>query len=232
MRVEPYSVGSVLHVVKRGARGLNIVRDDADRWRFLKMLYLLNDSHFDKNWVYSKEAKKVFTRPVHWPRRQPIVCIHAFTLMPNHFHLLLGEVVEGGISLFMKRLGQSMTNYFNEKYHEKGSIFQGSYRSQTVDSDEYLRYVTVYILAKNTMELFPSGGLVQAQKDFDSAWEWGRSYKFSSLRDYATEEGNFTSPIVDPKLIQGIFSPKEFKQFSKDMLFSDKYEPERPVLEV
>lgn len=193
MRVEPYSVGSFLHVLKRGGRGSLIVRDEADRWRFLKMLFLLNDKHFSKNWIY-EDRSSVFNRPNSWPDRSPIVHVVAYTLMPNHLHLILEEIEEGGVTLFMKRLGQSMTNYSNEKYQERGSLFQGAYRSKTIADDSYLRYVSTYVMVKNTFELYPEGGLKAGTEDFDRVWDWAKEYNFSSLGDYAGVRAD--SPIL------------------------------------
>ncbi len=216
MRVEPYSIGSYLHIVKRGARGVEIVRDDSDRFRFLRILFLLNDKHFDKEWTRC-ELDGLFSRPLNLPPRVPIVNILAYTLMPNHIHLIIEEIEEGGTTIFMKRLGQSMTNHANEKYEEKGSLWQGSYRSRTVESDEYLRYLAAYVMVKNTFELYPEGGLEAARDNFEKVWEWSSKYNFSSLGDYAGYRKN--SPILDQNLFEGVFkTPKEFKHFSKDMI--------------
>src|SRR3989344_9240284 len=97
MRVEPRDVGSVVHVIKRGARGTDIVRDQSDRMRFRSSLLLLNDSFMDPNWSDALEPLGNSTRPNHWPEHDPLVHILAWTLMPNHFHLLLEEIKKGGI---------------------------------------------------------------------------------------------------------------------------------------
>src|ERR1035437_6659256 len=116
MRIEPYSVGSMVHVIKRGARGMNIVDDEDDKWRFTKTLFLLNDFYNDANWHRETAHLKFLERPEHWPKRKPLVRILAWTLLSNHFHLLLQETDEGGIARFMQKLGGSMTLCFNAKY--------------------------------------------------------------------------------------------------------------------
>ena len=229
MRVEPFTIGSYVHVVKRGARGMEIAREESDRRRFLKMLYLLNDKHFDKDWYFNKEAKGLYERPAHWPPREPVVEVSAFTLMPNHFHLILREIVDGGVSLFMKRLGQSLTKYYNEKYEEKGSIFQGSYRSKTIHDDTYLRYVAAYVLVKNVFELYPYGGLSSATKDFDSAWVWACAYNYSSLKSLFTK--NEGSPIVSNDILEELFDSESFYSFSKDMILGGRWAEEESTFE-
>ncbi|MDO8623885.1 MAG: transposase [bacterium] len=214
MRVEPRVVGSIAHIVKRGTRGMNIVRDERDRLRFSSSILLLNDSFADPNW---SDALREPGRPDHWPEQDPLVHILAWTLMPNHFHLLLEEIRKGGIAKFMQRLCGSMSAAFNAKYSETGSMFQGAYKSKTVADDTYLRYLTFYIQVKNVLELFP-GGLKQATRDFDQAWEWALSYPFSSLPAYA---GGVASPIVESKRLLELYPERmDFKKEAREMLIT------------
>ena len=126
MRIEPFVINSYVHVIKRGARGMPIVRDESDRWKFKRSLYYMNDEFLDGNWnrlkfIYSSQTtvdRTFVFRPDHWPERKKLVNIVSYALVSNHFHLLLKEIVENGVSTFMKKLGQSMTNGFNEKYKE------------------------------------------------------------------------------------------------------------------
>lgn len=221
MRVEPYAIGSYVHVIKRGARGMPIVGDEFDKQRFLRILFHMNDEFLEENWDRLSYASP-FTRLDSWPKRKPLVKILAYTLMPNHMHLLLREIREGGLSEFMRKVGQSMTNHHNEKYDESGSIFQGSYRSRTIESDTYLRYVASYIMVKNTFELYPHGGLRGAVKRFADAWRWAVEYPFSSLGEYA---GVRELPIIKKELLGDIF-PKSshFKDFSHDVIDGGKWD--------
>ncbi|MBI2610868.1 transposase [Candidatus Kaiserbacteria bacterium] len=218
MRVEPYSIDSIVHVVKRGARGLPITRDDADRRRFTRLLYYLNDEHQSEFWELDVKNVKNLEWPKQWPRRRPLVSILAWTLMPNHFHLILKEIQAGGISRFMQRICGSMSRHFNEKYDEKGSIFQGAYRSRTIDTDRYLRWAIAYVLVKNVFEMYPRG-YARAAGEFEKAWKWGtNSYRFSSLSDYVSGQ---PSPIIERELLKDFFiSPADFKACARDMVTS------------
>jgi len=193
MRVDPREVGSVVHVIQRGARGLDIVRDKHDQVRFKALLFYLNDSFSDTNWLKTTKTFTQLQRPEHWPDRDPLVRILAWTLLPNHFHLLLEEIRDNGISKFIQRLCGSMSMAFNAKYSEKGSLFQGSYQSRTVDNDDYLSYLTFYIQVKNVLDLYP-GGLTATIHNFDDAWLWASQYSFSSFASYAT---NTPSVLID-----------------------------------
>ncbi len=221
MRVEPHEVGSCLHVVQRGARGSNIVRDSRDRDWFRRALYYLNDTHADSNWRREVALLgKEFGRPRHWPEREPLVRILAWTLLTNHFHLVLQEVRPDGLAKFMQRLNGSATMCYNAKYGEKGSLFQGSYRGKRVTLDAHLQYLAFYVLVKNVLEMYP-GGLKAAQQEFGRAWQWAMQYPYSSLGPLCTGR---THPIVDdPENLfrQACQNPEAFKAEARALL--DEY---------
>lgn len=217
MRVEPFGVDSFVHVMKRGARGLPITRDDADRWRFVRLLYYGNDEYKDDAWERETAGLGLFARPDIWPERRPLVKILAWVLMPNHFHLLLKEISEGGISKFMQKICGSMSTHFNLKYEEKGSLFQGAYKGRTINNDSYLRQIGPYIMVKNVFELYP-GGYERAVREFDKAWQWASAYQFSSLMDYSM--GN-SSPIIDKDVLGHLFrSPREFRAHAREVILN------------
>lgn len=217
MRIEPYDIDSILHVTKRGARGMEIVRDTADRNRFAKLLFYLNDTFYDNNWQKAAARRDPFERPSEWPEREPLARILAWTLMPNHFHLLLQEIREGGISKLMQRVCGSMSAHSNAKYHEHGSIFQGAYRGRTVSEDTHLRYLAFYIQVKNVLELYP-GGLKRALEKFDDAWEWATHYKFSSLPTFLAHTD---SPITESEFLWALYSDtNSFKKEARELLIA------------
>lgn len=210
MRKEPFSEGDVVHVIKRGSRGLDIFIDDSDKWQFIKALYILNDEYKDNDWRKNTANLPMFNRPDGWPERKPLARILAWVILPNHIHLLVQEVKSGGISKFMQRLGGSMTLSFNSKHKSQGSIFQGAYKAKRVGDDEYFKYVMFYVLIKNVFEQYP-GGLRVALSEFKKAWDWAISNPFSSLRPCIIGSG---SPILeDPeRLIKGFVDSNNLSQ--------------------
>jgi len=217
MRKEEFTVGSYVHVVKRGTRGLPIVRDEIDRFRFLLMLTHFNDEFASLNWyrdLKDTDLHNSLIRPEHWPTQVRLVNIIAFCLVENHFHLILQELTEGGIARFMKRLGIGMAKKYNERYKESGSLFQGAYRAKTISDDRYFRYVSAYVQLKNTLDMYPKGRK-GVRQDFNQAYEWACSYPYSSLGDYA---GNFDRPTIDKTFLSSLFTFAEYKEFAKDVI--------------
>lgn len=237
MRIEPFTIGDYIHVYNRGNRKAEIVRSDKDKWRFMQALRFFNDSHSSQNILRDilrhrlsvsdtdkqRLPESVFELgwPKNWPEKDPLVKILCYCLVPNHFHLLLKETREGGISKFMQKLGIGYTNYFNLRHDEVGRVFQGAYKGRRIKEDIYLEYLSVYIQVINVLELFP-GGLERVLKDIDEALKFVEEYPFSSYRDFV---GLRKSLIIDKDILGKIFpSPDSYKKFVRDMLKSRRYE--------
>jgi REP element-mobilizing transposase RayT len=70
--------------------------------------------------------------------------LHAFVLMPNHYHLIV-ETPKANLSTFMHTLNSAYTTYFNIKRHRTGHLFQGRYKAILIDVDNYLLELSRYI---------------------------------------------------------------------------------------
>ena len=243
MRREVFKVDNYIHVYNRGNRKAEIVRAVTDKWRFLQALRFFNDSHSSQNILRQVvkslsvsdtdstdntdrlsffDFENVFKTgwPPNWPEKDPLVKILSYCLMPNHFHLLLKEIREGGISKFMQKLGIGYTNYFNLKYQEVGKVFQGAYKAKLVNEEMYLKYLCIYIQVINVLELFP-GGVKRALKNFKDAMNFVDDYSFSSHLDYA---GLRRSLIIDKDVLGELFStPEDYRKFVYDSVISKNF---------
>jgi hypothetical protein len=208
-----------VHIIKRGGRGMPIVEDDNDRYRFIKALYFLNDVNHPLRWERDVDALGSglhFQRPDNWPgEREQYVRILSYCLQDNHHHLLLEEVQEGGVANFMKSLSASMTQAYNEKYDTEGTIFQGRPKKKIVETDEYLRLLYVYINVKNPFERYESG-LEEAISNFEDVFTAALNYPFSSLPDIMKKR---KSPVTATDMFDELFSsPDAFKNFAKEQM--------------
>jgi len=143
-----FGEGEYYHIYNRGVEKRLIYLNDEDRWRFVTLLLLLQGEEsfpqMSRMVLLVKSRafdKSIFTDFI----KANNVELVSFCLMPNHFHLILGEVKEGGISKFMHRLLTAYTNYFNKKYKHTGHLFSGKFQSINIDRDEYLQYLSAYI---------------------------------------------------------------------------------------
>ena len=130
--------GEIYHAYNRGTEGRRIFLNNNDYFRFIRYLYEFND-HDNVVDMKRRFLRKSGLKNTSDPRiikrtREPLVDILEFTLMPNHYHLMLKQIADKGISRFMQRLGTGYTNYFNTKFKRKGVLFQGKYKAKLVDT--------------------------------------------------------------------------------------------------
>ncbi|OHA60992.1 MAG: hypothetical protein A2556_02220 [Candidatus Vogelbacteria bacterium RIFOXYD2_FULL_44_9] len=137
-----FEEGEMYHLYNRGANKQPIFVNDHDRFRLLILLYCCNGT---KEFHISNHKSLSLEEYFLIDRGEPIVEILAYCLMPNHFHLLVKEITKGGISLFMQKVLTGYGMYYNAKHSRTGPLFEGRFKAQHVDSDEYLEYLLAYI---------------------------------------------------------------------------------------
>ena len=74
-----------------------------------------------------------------------IVEIICYCLMPNHFHLLLCQTRDEGITEFLSKLSNSYTKYFNIKNNRAGHLLQGEFKAVHIETNEQLIHLTRYV---------------------------------------------------------------------------------------
>lgn len=126
-----------------------------------------------------------------------LVDIICFVLMPNHFHFLLKQNVNGGISKYIGQFTNSYTRYFNTKNHRVGSLFQGVFKSVEVESEYQLRHLSRYI----HLNPFVSN-LVKLDQLI--------SYPWSSLASYVNNVDDFNSKRIILSQFADNFAYKKF----------------------
>lgn len=137
-------VGEYYHIYNRGTDKRVIFKSPLEYGRFELLLKLARDPDFkgiNRELHSSKEFLDLWDDAVH----SPLASIGAWCLMPNHFHLLVRENTEGGISTFMQKLGTAYAMYFNSTHGRTGTLFEARYKIKHVDTDTYLHWLYAYI---------------------------------------------------------------------------------------
>ncbi len=207
------------HTFNRGVDKRNIFLDDRDCVRFIHDLYAFNDTKPAINPNYQKKVSKNESaggRPS--SEREMIVDIHGWCLMKNHYHLLLSERLEGGLTLFLRKLNVGYANYFNERYERKGTLFQGRTKRQLIERDAHFLYILHYIHL-NPLDFqtdsrnWRSGKLQSATR----ALSFLEKYRWSSYLDYLGSK-NFPS-ILTTSLFGDVFSnyKRSLREYLLDM---------------
>ncbi|MCA9360497.1 transposase, partial [Candidatus Kaiserbacteria bacterium] len=176
------AVDEYYHIYNRGTEKRVIYKTKSDYDRFMALLYLCNST----NPVSIKDeykAGKKYDDLFLIDRNKVLVDIGAYVLMPNHFHILIKEVNEGGISQFMKKLSTGYSMYFNKKHDRTGVLFEGRYKAKRADTDEYLKYLFSYIHL-NPIKLIEPEWKETGIKNRNEALKHLQEYKYSSYLDY------------------------------------------------
>jgi putative transposase len=149
----PHAVGEWYHCYTRGVDKRTVFETPIEYERFLVYLYITNGSHkLPLSNVKNQRLSSVLSDE-RLDRGSPLVEIGAYALMPSHVHLLIREVVDGGIASFMQKVFTGYTLYFNKRRQRTGALFSGTYKSKHVHDDRYFKQVLPYILL-NPAELF------------------------------------------------------------------------------
>lgn len=196
-RKTPFAVDEWYHCYNRGVDKRVVYQDRYDYYRFLEQLYLANsDTPLRRDDI----GKRHFRDILSVPRDNPLVAIGSFCLMPNHYHLVLKEIVEGGITKFMQKLGTGYTMYFNTRYTRTGNLFVKPFRSRHVDTDNYFQYLIHYVHC-NPAELFEPKWKTGNVKNINTLIEKLTQYPYSSLSAHENLNA-VTRPILNETIFQ------------------------------
>lgn len=164
----PLAENEFYHLYNRGTEKRKIFLSKGDYERFLSLLYVANNVEPIRldNIRRSEQGSTLLNRALDSERSEPLVSIAAYCLMPNHFHLLLQQRAEGGISRFMQKLATAYTMYFNTRYERSGALFQGKFKSKHAADDRYLKYLLAYIHLNPSKIAKPSDYVYSSYQDF------------------------------------------------------------------
>ena len=158
-----------------------------------------------------------------FPEQEKIVEVLKWTLLPNHYHLILYEKVDGGVLEFVKRLGNSFTKYVNIKREKSGYLFQNHAQIIQIQNDSYFIYIPFY-LDLNLLDLiYPKNE--KRKIDMKKSLDFFKNYKWSSFRDYFGDSSEF-SKIINKKLFYETFdvNPETYQKELCEFLKGDEYE--------
>ncbi len=160
--------GGYFHVYARGVDKRPIYIDDEDRQFFLSLM---------------RRFQKVDSKC--------LVAIEAFCLMDNHYHMLIRQIGEGGVTKFMRKLLTAYVMYFNRKYTRTGTLFESTFKRKWVNTDGYLGNTVRYIHL-NAKDLMTKE--TPTPKDILNFIE---SYEWSDVDGYIKGKGGLSSFFYD-----------------------------------
>lgn len=194
-RIIEFASEEMYHIFTRGVEKRNIFLDDRDRERFMSLLLHCLPIEPLPSFSFMKKLGRKSEKP---KDGRGIVDILCYCLMENHFHLLLKQNVDGGISTYMHRLLTSYSRYFNIKYKRSGSLFVHPFKAVHVEDDNQLLHESRYIhlnpyVAHMGEDIF--------------------GYKWSSLHEYVSQKKN---TVCHTTLIRSMVTRGDYRKFVSD----------------
>ena len=201
-RIKPSD--GIYHVYNRGVEKRDIFTKDGDRMRFLYSLIIFNSTEDADNerHYFEPNFSNLTEVGLRYSDQKKLVKIHAFVLMRNHYHLMIEQVEDNGITTFMRKLGTGYTNYFNKKYERVGALFQGKYKAISLEEQRQFLYLPYYIHL-NPLDVVEPEWKNGKINNLKNALKFLETYKWSSHLDYLGEK-NFPS-ILDTNMLSEFY---------------------------
>ncbi len=191
LRKQDFEIDEYYHLYNRGTEKRIIFLDEQDYKHFLFLMYICNTQKS----IVLREIDELFDRG------EAIIEIGAYCLMPNHFHILVREKIENGISTYMRKLLTAYSMYFNKKYKRSGKLYEGVFKSIHIDKDNYLKYIYSYIHL-NPAKLIDKNWKEKKKKNVNKLFNYVFSYLYSSLREYKDKKYKIINPSKFPNYFE------------------------------
>ena len=205
------------HLYNRGVDKRAIFIDDVDRRRFIEALRLARLSNSPrlswlKDQIRTGKISPLDIEKLEEKHGPPLLDIISYSLMPNHFHLQIKELVKGGVSTFFRKLGTSYVMYFNIKHERTGRLFESKYKSVLIETDEQLMHLSRYIHINPINSSRINISLTKL-----------KTYLWTSLPDYL---GTRKQSFCDPSEVMAFFkSQGDYWEFTKRAVKEEKVLP-------
>jgi REP element-mobilizing transposase RayT len=195
-----FTSGNIFHIYNRGNNKEKIFFDEQDYRAFLFRFGLclgFTEKELNKEKLTSMPYSRIRINN----SAKNNFKLHAFCLMPNHFHLLIEQVGDVPISSLMLKLCTSYARYINKKYERSGHIFQDCFKAVLIENNPQLMWTSSYI-HMNPVK--------------DKIAKHPAEYLWSSYNDYAS---NRNLSIVNKEFLLSTFGDQ--KSFIKETLIFD-----------
>ncbi len=208
---------SFYHIFNRGVDKRIIYGDNRDRLYFLYELNNLNTSRTAQN------LKRKLERGSTSFKKEEYVEIVAFALMPNHYHIILKQIADKGISKYMHKLGTGYTMYFNKKNKRSGSLFEGRFKAKAIPNDEYLVHLSRYIHL-NPVSLKNPDWKDKGINDKNKLKKYLEKYRWSSYYNYVKSGDTKGTDDIHTKYILEYFKndKNKYEKFMLNYIKADK----------
>ena len=195
-RKTTFAENECYHIYSRGVEKRKIFLNTKDYERFVALLYIMNQPNQFRMVDFLRNNKNDLKSIFKEDKVYTLVSILGYCLMPNHFHLILNEHTEGGISKFMGKLLTAYSMYFNTKYERSGPLFTRPFRSEHINNEPQYMYIFSYVHL-NPISLLEKNWKEQGVKNKKETEDFLTKYQYSSYQDFLNTANRSESVIID-----------------------------------
>lgn len=188
--------GAMYHVMNRGNQRQNVFKKNADCETFLEKLGYFSE-------LFNVE-------------------IYCYVLMNNHFHLLI-RTKEANLGRFMQSFLTSFTITLNQRNRKSGHLFQGRYKAQLVESNEYLSKLSRYIHLNPVRVKKYKDTAIEAKRNILKNHTWSSFAAHAGLKE--PEDFLTIEPVLSTWGSTNIRKMKNYRKYVEDGLFKDIENP-------
>lgn len=217
-RKEKFTPGEYYHIYNRTLFNHLEFADYKNSERLKQAFLLANSTHSSRAFQFLRDNKYAVIEDALEIAMsgEKLVDVLCYAIMPNHYHLLLKERLEKGISNFIHKCNISVAKYINIKNNRSGPIFESLFKSKHVGTNNYLLHLSLYI------HLNPLDFLIGKQWREHKIRDWNQtknkliSYPYSSLKNFL--DINHEDKIISGKeiIMDQFKNTNEYKLFLRD----------------
>lgn len=203
-RKTPLVNGEIYHIFNRGIDHRPTFLDKRGYFHALEVIkfyrFVEHPARLSAFHIWSEERREAFLKEAE-KTNLTLIEIISYCLMPNHFHFLLRQKIEGGISKFMSDFQNSYTRYFNIRQKRNGPLFLDQFKAIRIETNDQFLHVCRYI------HLNPYTSFVV------KTWDALRTYSWSSFPEYLDLKKGFCET---EEILSNFKSRSSFEKFTYD----------------
>ncbi len=189
-----FKENTIWHLCNKSIANFGIFKNPNNAQRFIEVLDYYNNINYKIRYSYARRKKLYKYQNLLIPKKESIIKVLSYCIMPDHYHLVIKILSDNILSKYINDIENSYTHFFNRKFNRKGPLWQSSFLSVLIKTNEQLLHVTRYVNINPT-----SSQLVDRPED----------WQFSSYKDIITNP-IFLKEYLKEISISNSLSYKEF----------------------
>lgn len=218
LRKEKFAPGEYYHIYNRTLFNTPVFKNSKNCNRLMQAFLLANSTQSSQAFQFLRDNQNTTIENVLEIAKKgdQLVDVICYVIMPDHYHLLLREKIEGGITGFIHKCNISVAKYINTKTERRGPLFESLFKSKHISTNDYLLHLSLYI------HLNPLDFLVDKQWREHKIKNWNQiknkliNYPYSSLKTFLDKKHE-DKIISGTEIITDQFKDtKEYESFLRD----------------